>query len=67
MEQIENDPWEALGTLIDEEPAHVLSRLYEMYDNDIKKHGVNHEPSQLFFRRLSQAVELCRTCNLNRR
>jgi hypothetical protein len=67
MKEIENDPWEAIGTLIDEEPVHVLSRLYEMYDIDMKKHGAEHGSSQEFFKRLSQAIELCRTCNMNRR
>ncbi len=67
MKVLENDPWESLGTLVDEEPLHVLSRLYEMYDNDIKKYGTDHNPSREFFKRLSQAIELCRTCNMNRR
>ena len=67
MKETESDPWESLGTLVDEEPFHVLSRLYEMYDNDMKKYGADHESSQLFFKRLSQAIELCRTCNMNRR
>lgn len=67
MKKTDNDPWEVMGTLIDEEPLHVLIRLYEIYDNDMKKYGGGHASSQQFFKRLLQAIELCRTCNMNRR
>ena len=64
--KIENDPWEALGSLDEDEPMHVLTKLYAMYDKDLTT-GTENNGALLFFQRLHQAIEQSKECNLNRR
>lgn len=64
--KIENDPWEAIGTLEEDEAIHVLTRLYTRYEHDLNT-GKDDASARLFFRRLGQTIEQCRDCNLNRR
>ncbi len=60
----ENDPWEAIGTLEDDEAMHVLTKLYTMYEQHQQQ---DEAGTSLFFRRLHQAIEQSKECNLNRR
>ncbi len=62
----ENDPWDELGSLDEDEPIHVLTKLYAMYDNDLTT-GKADNGTRLFFQRLHQAIEQSKECNLNRR
>ena len=62
--EIENDPWEAIGTLEEDEAIHVLTKLYSMYERSLKK---DDACAHLFFQRLHQAIEQSKECNLNRR
>ncbi len=64
--KIENDPWEAIGTLEEDEAIHVLTRLYTRYEHDLNT-GKDDASARLFFRRLGQTIEQCKDCNLNRR
>lgn len=63
---IENDPWEALGTLEEDEAIQVLTKLYVMYEQDMSRSG-DTDGIALFFQRLFQAIEQSKGCNLNRR
>jgi hypothetical protein len=62
--EMENDPWEAIGTLEEDEAIHVLTRLYSMYEQNQKQGDAG---TALFFQRLYQAIKLSKECNLNRR
>ncbi|MCF6186809.1 MAG: hypothetical protein L3J49_04940 [Desulfobulbaceae bacterium] len=64
--KIENDPWEAIGTLEEDEAIHVLTRLYSLYEKDLDA-GKDDSGPRLFFQRLATTIEQCRECNLNRR
>jgi hypothetical protein len=61
-----NDLWESLGSLNDDEPFHVLTRLYSTYEV-LLQNDQNNKEAQIFFRNLSNAIDFCTECNLNRR
>jgi hypothetical protein len=61
-----NDLWESLGFLSDDEPVHVLTRLYSTYEV-LLQNDQNNKEAQIFFRNLSNAIDFCTECNLNRR
>ena len=63
--EIENDPWEAMGTLEEDEAMHVLTKLYSMYEKENQQQG--DASAALFFQRMHQAIEQSKECNLNRR
>ena len=60
------DLWEDIGSLSDDEPAHVLSKLYALYDEQLRRNETDEEALN-FFRKLDTAIELSTNCNLNRR
>lgn len=64
--QIDNDPWEHLGTLEEDEPLQVLITLYSRYSEDVRA-GKKEKGADLFFQRLYQAIVQSKECNLNRR
>lgn len=61
-----NDLWEALGNIEIEESQNVLTKLFVMYEEILKKDPEN-ETAHLFFRNLDVALALTDECNLNRR
>ncbi len=60
------DLWESIGGLSDDEPVHVLTRLYSTYEILLQS-DKNNKEAQRFFQNLSNAIEFCVECNLNRR
>lgn len=62
----QNDLWEALGSVGEEETPHVLTKLFAMYDELIQQDPGNQEALN-FFKKLDNALVLTAECNLNRR
>jgi len=60
------DLWEDIGSLTDEEMSHVISKLYAMYDERLKRNREDEEALN-FFRNLYNAIHQSTICNLNRR
>lgn len=60
------DLWESIGELSDDEPVHVLTRLYSTYEV-LLQNDKNNKEAQRFFQNLSNAITSCVECNLNRR
>lgn len=61
-----NDLWEAIGAISEEESQHLLSRLFDMYEQLLQKDPESKE-ALLFFRNLDTALSIITECNLNRR
>ena len=61
-----NDLWEAMGSLAEEENAHVLTKLFTLYEELLAKNP-GDENALLFFRNLDISISLSANCNLNRR
>lgn len=61
-----NDLWEAIGAIDEEETAHVLTRLFAMYEQLLENNPQDQEALN-FFRNLDTALTLTTECNLNRR
>ncbi len=61
-----NDLWEAIGSLAEEENAHVITKLFAMYEELLTK-DPEDENALLFFRNLDTSISLSANCNLNRR
>lgn len=60
------DLWERIGALQEDEPIHVLTRLYTVYDQLLHSDSENEEAKR-FFQHLENAINYCVECNLNRR
>ena len=58
--------WDKLGELIEEEPLHVLTKLFTIYESQDVNNPGNGEVSN-FFKNLNNAIEQTTQCNLNRR
>ncbi|MCF8055332.1 MAG: hypothetical protein K9K37_01675 [Desulfocapsa sp.] len=61
-----NDLWEALGEVEEDDVPHVLTKLFIIYEEQLSRKP-DDEATQLFFKRLRQALEQVNGCNLNRR
>jgi len=61
-----SDLWEALGDIDGEEPGHVLSRLFVIYEHQLQINSQDKEALH-FFRNLDIALTRTVECNLNRR
>ena len=61
-----DDLWEAVGTVSGEESLHVLTKLFDIYEQQLKKYPDSREALQ-FFQHLDNALTLTMECNLNRR
>lgn len=61
-----NDLWSDIGSLADEDAAHVLTRLFTVYEAETE---VNPDSDNCndFFKKLSTAISQITECNLNRR
>ena len=61
-----NDVWEKLGSLEQDQPDHVLSRLFVIYEQILAAEPSNKEALR-FMQNLENAINFCVECNLNRR
>jgi len=61
-----NDIWGELGELPGEEVMNVLTKLFALYEDRLKKNPADQD-ALLFFRNLDNAIEATTQCNLNRR
>ena len=61
-----NDTWDALGGMQEEEFPHVLTRLFTIYEERLRRNPED-EAATLFFHHLAQAISQTSECNLNRR
>lgn len=61
-----NDIWGDLGELPEEEVMHVLTKLFAVYEEQLKRNSEDREAVQ-FFIHLDNAITLTSGCNLNRR
>ena len=61
-----DDIWGELGELPEEETMHVLTKLFALYEERLKRNSEDREALQ-FFTNLDNAVTLTSGCNLNRR
>jgi len=61
-----NDIWEEIGSVPDEELPHVVTKLFIMYEEKLKRNPKD-ENALLFFRNLENAIKETSICNLNRR
>ena len=61
-----NDLWEAIGDIEIEESQNVLTKLFVMYEEILKK-DPESEAAKYFFKNLDLALTLTDECNLNRR
>jgi hypothetical protein len=60
------DLWAAVGSLAEDEPILVLTRLVALYGERLENNPADQE-AQLFFRNLDTAISQATQCNLNRR
>lgn len=58
--------WEALGELPEAEVLHVLTKLFFLYEDQLKQNQADPEALN-FFMRLGTALTQTTQCNLNRR
>lgn len=61
-----NDIWGKLGELPEEEHIHVLTKLFAVYEDRLRRNEAD-ESARDFFNNLHNAIELTSGCNLNRR
>jgi len=61
-----DDIWEDIGSLAEDEPLHVLTKLLTVYDQILKNDPQSVEAVN-FFQHLDNAVTQTSQCNLNRR
>ena len=61
-----NDLWEEIGSLPDEELSHVITKLFAIYEERLKRNPGDEE-AILFFRNLENAIKETSLCNFNRR
>lgn len=61
-----NDLWEAIGAIDEEETRHVLTRLYDKYEQLLAR-DPNSGEALRFFQNLDNALSQTTECNLNRR
>jgi hypothetical protein len=61
-----NDIWSDLGELPDEEVIHLMTKLFAIYEEKLKKFPEDEEALN-FFRNLDNSLSQTIQCNLNRR
>ena len=61
-----DDIWEEIGSLAEDEPMHVLTKLLTVYDQILRNDPQSTEATN-FFKHLDNAVTQTAQCNLNRR
>ena len=61
-----DDIWEDIGSLSDDEMFHVITKLFDIYDNELKQNPANSEALN-FFKNLDNVISQTSQCNSNRR
>lgn len=61
-----NDLWEDMGSLESEEISHVMTKLFSIYEEYLRR-DPNSKESLQFFKNLDRAIIETSQCNLNRR
>jgi hypothetical protein len=61
-----NDLWSDLGEVAEEEIVHVVTKLFTIYEDQLKNDPQNQEAKN-FFKNLTNSIEQTTQCNLNRR
>ena len=61
-----DDIWEDIGSLSDDEMFHVITKLFDIYDNELKQIPTNSEALN-FFKNLDNVISQTSQCNSNRR
>ncbi|MBU0730795.1 MAG: hypothetical protein KKE17_08155 [Proteobacteria bacterium] len=61
-----NDIWEDLGSLAEHEMLHVMTKLFVVYEEMVKRDPANGEALN-FFKHLGVVIDQTKQCNLNRR
>ncbi len=61
-----DDIWEEIGSLTEEELFHVITKLYAMYEDMLKKDPSSQEAMQ-FFKNMDIVITQTAQCNFNRR
>ena len=61
-----DDIWEDIGSLSDDEMFHVITKLFDIYDNELKQNPANSEALN-FFKNLNNVISQTSQCNSNRR
>ena len=64
--QTPDDIWAALGSLSESELFHVITKLYALYEQELRSDPAS-EPAATFFNRLDTAITQTSQCNSNRR
>lgn len=61
-----NDLWEEIGSVVDEEMGHVITKLFTIYEQKLEVNPEDGEALE-FFKNLEVALAQTVECNLNRR
>ena len=61
-----DDLWEDIGSLSEDEMFHVMTKLFDTYENKIKENPDSQEALE-FFKNLGNVISQTRECNSNRR
>jgi len=61
-----NDLWEDIGSLGEDELFHVVTKLFAMYEEQLKRQPESEE-ARFFFEKLESALTQTAECNGNRR
>ena len=61
-----DDIWDDIGSLAEEEMIHVVTKLFTLYEADLKRDPDNREALN-FFQKLDSVITQTSQCNSNRR
>lgn len=61
-----DDIWEDIGSLSEDEMFHVMTKLFDIYDSDLKRNPASKEALN-FFKNLGNVIVQTSQCNSNRR
>jgi hypothetical protein len=61
-----DDIWEDLGSLSEDEMFHVMTKLFDIYDAELKRNPADKDALN-FFKNLGNVISQTNQCNSNRR
>ncbi len=61
-----NDLWDEMGSLSGDEAMHVLTRIFDIYEEEVKRNP-NSPEAGAFFKHMENAISQISQCNSNRR
>lgn len=61
-----DDIWEDIGSLSEDEMFHVITKLFDIYDTQLKQNPDNSDALN-FFKNLGNVISQTSECNFNRR